>query len=225
MYRACIFDLDGTLANTLYSIAFFSNEALRQQGYPVIQAEDYRKIVGDGADMQIHRMLTAVSGGHSFTEQEAASLKEIYFSLYEKDPVYLVREYPGMQETIEQLKKSGILTAVLSNKPNAWTQAIVSALFPSGSFELCFGQQSGIPRKPSPDGALLIAKKFKLEPKDILYIGDTNTDMKTGKNAGMDTAGALWGFRDRAELEENGAVYLLESPKEILSVVNGKGKS
>lgn len=225
MYRACIFDLDGTLANTLYSIAYFSNEALKQRGYPAIEAEDYRKIVGDGADVQIHRMLTAVSDGRPFTEQEAASLKEIYFSFYEKDPVHLVREYPGMQETIEQLKKSGILTAVLSNKPDAWTQAIVSSLFPTGSFELCFGQKSGIPRKPSPAGALMIAEKWKLEPKDILYIGDTNTDMKTGKSAGMDTAGALWGFRGRAELEENGAVYLLESPKEILSVVNGKGES
>lgn len=225
MYRACIFDLDGTLANTLYSIAFFSNEALKQLGYPPIAAEDYRKIVGDGADMQIHRMLTVVNGGRPFTEQEAAKLKEVYFRLYEKDPVHLVREYPGMRETIEQLKKSDILTAVLSNKPDMWTKSIVSALFPKGSFELCFGQQSGIPRKPSPAGALMIAERLQLEPKDILYIGDTNTDMKTGKSAGMDTAGALWGFRSRAELEENGAVYLLESPKQILAVVHGKEES
>lgn len=211
------------MANTLYSIAFFSNRALRQRGYPEIPEEDYRRIVGDGADMQIRRMLTAVSGGRPFTEEEAAALKQVYSSLYESDPVYLVREYPGMRETLAALKTAGIKTAVLSNKPDPWTQAIVSSLFPSGSFELCFGQRPGLPRKPSPAGALKIAEEFHLEPQEILYIGDTDTDMKTGAGASMDTAGALWGFRDRRELEETGAVYLLKTPAEILPLVNGKG--
>jgi len=224
LYRACIFDLDGTLVNTLYSIAYFSNEALKQLGYPTIEAESYRKIVGDGADMQIHRMLTAVSAGKAFTEQEATKLKEIYFQLYEANPIHLVREYPGMRETLLELKKADIPTAVLSNKPDAWTKAIISTLFPKESFELCFGQRPGIPRKPSPAGALTIADQFQINPKDILYIGDTNTDMQTGKNAGMDTAGVLWGFRDRKELEENGATYLLDAPNRILAVVNHKGK-
>lgn len=223
MYRACIFDLDGTLANTLYSIAYFSNRALKECGYPTIPEEDYRKIVGDGADMQIHRMLAAVTGDRTFTEQEAAALKGIYSALYESDPAHLIREYPGMRKTLAALKAEGVATAVLSNKPDAWTKAIIASLFPKDSFDLCFGQQPGIPRKPSPKGALMIAEKFRLRPKEILYIGDTNTDMKTGNSAGMDTAGALWGFRGRRELEENGAVYLLEAPTEILSLVNGKG--
>ena len=211
------------MANTLYSIASFSNRALRQCGYPEIPEEDYRRIVGDGADMQIRRMLTAVSGGRPFTEEEAAALKRVYSSLYESDPVYLVREYPGMRETLAALKAAGIATAVLSNKPESWTQAIVSSLFPSGSFELCFGQRPGLPRKPSPVGALRITEAFHLRPKEILYVGDTNTDMKTGAGAGMDTAGALWGFRDRRELEESGAVWLLKAPAEILPLINGKG--
>jgi phosphoglycolate phosphatase len=223
LYRACIFDLDGTLANTLYSIAAFSNQALKRCGYPTIPEEDYRRIVGDGADMQIRRMLAAVSGGRPITEQEAAKLKGVYSALYESDPVYLVREYPGMRETLASLKAADIATAVLSNKPDAWTKAIVASLFPKGSFDLCYGQQPGFPRKPSPEGALKIAEKFRLQPKEILYIGDTNTDMKTGGRAGMDTAGALWGFRDRRELEENGAVYLLNAPVEILQVIKGKG--
>lgn len=223
MYHACIFDLDGTLANTLYSIAFFSNQALKKCGYPTIPEEDYRKIVGDGADMQIHRMLTAVSGGRAFTEREAGELKGVYSLLYESDPTHLIREYPGMRETLAKLKTAGTATAVLSNKPDAWTKAIIASLFPEGSFDLCFGQQPGLPRKPSPEGALRIAEKFRLPPKEILYIGDTNTDMKTGSSAGMDTAGALWGFRNRRELEENGAVYLLKTPIEILPVMNGKG--
>lgn len=219
MYRACIFDLDGTLANTLYSIAYFSNQALKECGYQTIPDEDYRKIVGDGADMQIRRMLGIVLGGKPFSEQEAAALKKVYFGYYESDPVHLVREYPGMKETLSELKKASIPTAVLSNKPDSWAKAIISSLFPEGTFRLCFGQRPGIPRKPAPDGALLIAKEFQTEPENILYIGDTNTDMKTGRSAGMDTAGALWGFRGRRELEENGAVYLAESPKDLPTFV------
>lgn len=223
MYLACIFDLDGTLANTLRSIAYFSNEALKKLGYPTIPEEAYRKIVGDGADMQIHRMLSAVSGSRAFTEEDAAALKKTYYSFYESNPTYLVKEYPGIQETLDELKRAHVPAAVLSNKPDAWTQSIVSALFPEGSFRFCLGQTPGIPRKPSPEGALLLAEKLRMAPKDILYIGDTNTDMKTGSSAGMNPAGALWGFRDRKELEENGAVHLLNTPRDILPLIrNGK---
>ncbi|MCI1965288.1 MAG: HAD family hydrolase [Oscillospiraceae bacterium] len=221
MYRACIFDLDGTLANTLDSIAYFSNQALKECGYPVIAEQDYRKIVGDGADMQIRRMLGVVLKGQPFTEQEAAQLKEVYSNLYAGNPVLRLHEYPGMRGTLAELKKAGVAAAVLSNKPDAWAKKIVEFLFPKDTFRFCFGQQSGIPRKPSPQGALLIAEKLGIPPKEILYVGDTNTDMKTGRSAGMDTAGVLWGFRGRKELKENGAVYLLEKPVDILPVING----
>ena len=221
MYSACIFDLDGTLANTLYSIASFSNAALKECGYEPIPPEDYRRIVGDGADMQVRRMLGVARGGGPFTERDVAQLKKIYYGFYGSDPVHLVREYPRMKETVAGLRKGGTRTAVLSNKPDAWTQAIVASLFPAGSFDLCYGQSDRFARKPSPEGALLIASELGLSPREILYIGDTNTDMKTGRGAGMDTAGALWGFRGRKELEENHATYLIESPEEILSLVSG----
>lgn len=221
MYSACIFDLDGTLANTLYSIASFSNAALGRCGYPPIPDEDYRRIVGDGTDVQLHRMLRRVCGDNGFSERDVAALKGIYSALYGSDPVHLVRGYPGMRETVAALRKSGIRTAVLSNKPDAWAKVIVGSLFPPGSFDFCYGQSPLFARKPSPEGALRIAEGFGLSPREILYIGDTNTDMKTGKSAGMDTAGALWGFRDRAELEENHATYVMESPKEIPPLVLG----
>lgn len=211
--------MDGTLANTLYSIVSFSNEALRRCGYGAVPEEDYRKIIGDGADMQVRRMLGIVRGEGAFTEQEAARVREAYGDLYGSDPLHLLENYPGMQETIAALRKAGIRTAVLSNKPDAWTQAIVASLFPSGSFDLCIGQRPGLPRKPSPEGALHIAREFGLFPSSILYIGDTDTDMKTGQNAGMDTAGALWGFRTRRELEENHATYIVETPEELLPLV------
>lgn len=218
MYQACIFDLDGTLANTLYSISAYSNAALKQRGYAAIADEDYRRIVGDGADTQMHRMLDRVCGHGNYTEDDIAALRRVYDRLYAGDPMHLVRDYSGMKETVSALKQAGIRTAVLSNKPDDWAKAIVAALYPAGSFDLCYGQRPSVPRKPSPEGALLIAKELEVSPERCLYIGDTNTDMKTGRAAGMDTAGALWGFRDRRELEENYAVYILESPEKILSL-------
>ena len=219
MYRACIFDLDGTLANTLYSIANFSNRALQACGYPTIDPEEFRTIVGDGADTQMRRMLTHVKG--SFTEEELLHLRTIYNGYYAADPTDRIQPYDGMAETLQELHKKGIQLAVLSNKPHAWTVSIIEKMFGDKLFRCYYGQLEGIPKKPAPDGALHIAKEMGVAPGQCLYIGDTNTDMKTGAAAGMDTAGALWGFRDRRELEANHAVYLLEKPMDLLKIVVG----
>ena len=219
MYLACIFDLDGTLLNTLNSIAYFSNVALKDCGYPAIPAADYKSIVGDGADMQLRRMLNRIAGEGGYTDEEFGRLRRRYTELYAARPTYRTEQYPGMEATLRRLKETGVKTAVLSNKPHAWVTDIISGLFPAGTFDLFFGQREGVPRKPAPDGALMIAKTLGLAPRSVLYIGDTNTDMKTGDAAGMDTAGALWGFRTRRELEENHAVYLLQKPEDIAEVV------
>lgn len=218
MYRACIFDLDGTLANTLESIAYFSNGALARCGYRQIPTADYRHIVGDGADMQMHRMLNAVCGTGNYTEEQVAALRKVYDKLYESDPMHLVVRYEGMQETLDALKKSDIKTAVLSNKPHGLACSIIGSLYRRGSFDLCYGQRPQVPRKPAPDGALLIAGELGFPPRECLYLGDTNTDMKTGAAAGMDTVGVLWGFRDREELVENHACFLAEKPGEIVRI-------
>lgn len=221
LYLACIFDLDGTLVDTLESIAYFSNRALEQCGYPVIPVPDYKTIVGDGADMQVRRMMNRVAGESGWTEAEFQKVRTIYGGLYAADPTHLLKNYAGMPETVKKLKASGIRTAVLSNKPHDWVTAIIAYLFPEGSFDFCQGQTPEIPRKPAPDGALLLAEKLGVTPRQCLYIGDTNTDMKTGAAAGMDTVGAIWGFRTRAELEENGARYLAERPEQVADIVVG----
>ena len=218
MYLACIFDLDGTLANTLESIAYFSNEALKKCGYPVIPVDDYKTIVGDGADMQVRRMLNRVVGENAWSQDDFQKLRTIYGGLYGADPTRLLKNYDGMPQTIRRLKESGVKTAVLSNKPHEWVTAIIADLFPEGSFDACYGQRPGVPRKPSPQGALLIADELQIEPKDFLYIGDTNTDMKTGAAAGMDTVGVLWGFRDEKELKENHAKFIIERPEQIYKI-------
>lgn len=224
MYQACIFDLDGTLANTLNSIAYFSNCALTRRGYAPIEAQKYRRIVGNGADMQMRRMLNTVRGEGNYTEEDVAALRRIYDALYESAPTHLVTDYPGMHETLTALRKRGIRLAVLSNKPHDLACRIIGALFAPGTFDLCYGQRPQVPRKPSPEGALQIARELGIAPGNFLYIGDTNTDMKTGAAAGMDTAGALWGFRDRKELEENHAAYIVEKPEEIEHIIACGGR-
>jgi phosphoglycolate phosphatase len=221
LYRACIFDLDGTLVNTLRSIAYFSNEALRECGYRTIPEETYRMIVGDGADVQVRRMLDRSAGKGDYSEADFQQVRSVYGNLYGGNPTYLAAHYPGMPETIRRLKAAGLKTAVFSNKPDEWAKAIIGSLFPQGSFDCCYGKRPGIPRKPSPEGVQRITRELGVEPNRCLYLGDTNTDMKTGAAAGMDTAGVLWGFRTRRELEDNHAKYILEKPKEILPVAVG----
>jgi phosphoglycolate phosphatase len=221
LYLACIFDLDGTLANTLESIAYFSNRALEECGYPTIPVQDYKTIVGDGADMQVRRMMDSAAGSGAWTEEDFRRVRTVYGDLYASNPTYLLKNYVGMPQTIRRLKDAGLRTAVLSNKPHEWVTAIIAHLFPEGSFDVCLGQTPGIPRKPAPDGALLVADKLGMEPAQCLYVGDTNTDMKTGAAAGMDTAGAVWGFRTREELERNGARYLAEKPERIAEIALG----
>lgn len=219
MYKVCIFDLDGTLANTLSSIAYFSNEALTRCGLQTIPVEDYRTIVGNGVDTQVHRMMDRVCGAGRYTKEELDKLKKIYNQLYEENPTYMLQRYDGMDELLAGLKQAGLKLAVCSNKPDAWAGAVVDCLFSRGTFDICLGQKPGIEKKPSPQGALLIAQRLGVSPKECLYIGDTNTDMMTGSAAGMDTVGVLWGFRTQRELEEAHAKQIVQKPQEIMKLV------
>lgn len=221
LYQACIFDLDGTLANTLNSIAYFANSALTACGYSTIEVEKYRYLVGNGADKLIHRMLAAVTD--SYTEEDVLRLRKTYDTLYESDTMHLVTGYDGMQELLKALKRQNMKLAVLSNKPHNVTEEVIRNLFGNDLFDLCYGQRSQVERKPSPQGALLIAEELGVKPKQCLYIGDTNVDMQTGENAGMDTVGVLWGFRDRDELEQSHAKHIVSHPSEIytIAVCNG----
>lgn len=213
MIRACIFDMDGTVADTLASIAGFANGALRQCGYPEIGIPAYRTLVGNGADTLMRRMLKTVAG--EFTEEEVARLRQVYDRAYEADPMHLVTEYPGMGAVLRTLKEQGVRIAVFSNKPDDMTCKVAALLYP-GLFDAVRGQRPETPLKPAPDGALLLAEQLGVKPEECLYIGDTWVDMQTGKNAGMETVGVLWGFRDREELENAGACHVIAAPEELL---------
>ena len=216
MVRLCIFDLDGTLANTLESIAGFANEALVRCGWKAIEpASEYRFLVGNGADRLIRRMLEHTAGQYS--EEDVSRLRSVYDALYLSDPMKNVTEYPGLLPVLERLKKEGILLAVLSNKPDDAACAVVRGLFPAGLSHVYHGQREGIPRKTAPDGALLIAKELGVAPSDCLYVGDSGVDMDTGRAAGMRTVGVVWGFRGQEELREHGACLIAQKPEDLLT--------
>mgnify|MGYP004472156071 FL=1 len=218
MIKACIFDLDGTLADTLESMAYVANEILECFSLKTLPADNFRYYSGEGADMLIRRCLKD-AGDEDLEYYE--EIRELYRKKFDQDPLYKVVPYEEMPDTIRELKNRGLKLAVCSNKPHIAAQKVVKALY-GEIFDEVLGQQEGIRRKPAPDGPLKLAETFKVAPEECMYVGDTKTDMETGKAAGMLTVGALWGFRDRDELISNGADILAESPKKLLDIYEEK---
>ena len=216
MIKTILFDLDGTLADSLDSIAYCANKALHVLGLGPIEKDAYRYLVGDGAAKLIERALLKCGDTKlKFFDRAFAA----YTDVFEKHCMYRVKPYPGITETLQALKRAGIQTAVLSNKPHERTLRVISDLFGENMFDVVLGQIPVIKRKPSPEGVYAILDMLQAGKEQVLYLGDTDTDMKTGKSAGVFTVGVLWGFRDRAELEENGADAVIEKPEDILKFI------
>lgn len=216
MKKAVIFDLDGTLANTIESLTYCGNRALRKFGLPEFEEADYKYFVGDGAAVLVRRALLKAGDTGLIHFQEVF---EEYTRLFEKDCMYHVRPYEGITELLEELKKRRIRIAVLSNKAHENSISVVETLFGAGCFDRIQGQTDGVPKKPDPAGVYRIREELGFEKEDFLYVGDTCVDMKTGKAAGLFTVGVLWGFRDRRELEENHADAVIEKPAELLELL------
>lgn len=216
MYKAFIFDLDGTLADTIESIAYSANKALENLGLKEVEVEKYKKFAGDGVVELLGRVLKA-AGDEQL--QYFSQMETEYRRIFEKYCMYKVAPYEGMIETLEGLKKSHIKIAVLSNKPHERTIDVVESLFGKGYFDYVQGQSEEIEKKPSPKGALNIAERFGVKTEECVYVGDTDTDMITGNRAGMFTVGVTWGFRDRQELEENQSHLIVNHPKELLELI------
>ena len=207
--RAVIFDLDGTLTNTLQDIAEAMNTALRHLGLPERETDEYRYLVGNGAAVLARR----AAGDRPELAEE---LHRLYQRQYETHSRVHTRPYPGIPELLKTLSEAGIAICVLSNKPHPDTVSVVSYYFPEISFTRVLGQTDRFPVKPDPAGALWIAEELGLRPEEIAYLGDTKVDMECARRAGMHPVGVLWGFRDARELTENGAELLLSAPGELL---------
>jgi len=217
MIKLCIFDLDGTVVNSLESIAYSANNAIKSYGFNPLPIQNYKKYAGDGADELIKRCLIA-SGDKELQFYDSAFKK--YKQLFAQGCTYNIKLYDGIYDMLKELKNQNLKIAILSNKPHNRAIDVIYSLFGDNFFDIIVGQSENIKKKPAPDGALYIANFFDVDPKECLYIGDTNTDMLTGNSANMYTVGVTWGFRSRKELEENKAWKIIDKPKQLLEIVN-----
>ena len=211
-YKGIIFDLDGTLLDTLEDLADAANATLEHFSFPVHPRDSYRYFVGEGLKTLMQRIVP----GSSATDDELNGYMKKFGEIYSQKWNARSAPYHGIPEMIASLSAAGLQLAVLSNKPHGFTEICVETFFPEKPFVYVYGQREGIPKKPDPAGAFELAEKMGLGVEEILYVGDTSTDMKTGNSAGMKTIGVEWGFRERAELEENNAWRIVSTPAEVV---------
>ena len=193
-YDLVIFDLDGTVLNTLDDLTDAVNYAMDKHGFPVHTTEDVRRFIGNGVARAIR--LALPEGVSDETHAAALADFKVWYSAHVNDRT---RPYPGIPELLQALRDAGVKTAVNSNKMDTATQALCAAHFP-GLLDCVLGEKADIPKKPAPDGALMLIQKLGARPERTLYVGDGDTDVLTAQNAGIDGAWVSWGFRKEEEL-------------------------
>ena len=213
MFKYVFFDLDGTLLNTLDDLANAGNYALERLGLPTYPAERYKYFVGNGIPKLIERILPP--GSAEELRKKAHSLFSEYYGAHSEDNT---RPYAGIPELLDELHRNGIVTAVITNKDNIYAGELIHRYF-GGLIKAVYGSVPGIPHKPNPTIVDKAIEELGAVREEILYAGDSGVDMQTAKNAGLVSAGVLWGFRKEDELRENGAVYICPEPRRILDIV------
>lgn len=217
--RACLFDLDGTLLDTLPSIRHFLNASLTAAGIAPLTVEQTRRFVGDGARRLVERALLAGDAPLSLLPEVLPR----YNATYDASFSYLTAPYPGIPEALAALSRAGLSVAVLSNKPDPTTRQLVQHFF-ADSVQVAYGAREGIALKPDPAAPLALCEELGVRPDEVAYFGDTAVDIHTGHAFGAAlTVGVLWGFREREELCEAGADRLLISPSQIVPLILGDG--
>jgi len=212
-FHAALLDLDGTLADTLEDLANATNHALAALGCPTHPADNYRLLVGDGARTLCSRALPV---NRQELVDETLRLMREHYEAHRYDRTRL---YDGIADLVTSLRERKVRLAVLSNKPDRFTCEMVDRYFAPATFDVVRGQRANVPLKPDPSAALQIAQELDIPPSRWLYLGDTNTDMRTARAAGMFAVGVLWGFRDREELMATGAQTLVSTPGDVLNLL------
>jgi phosphoglycolate phosphatase len=214
-YKALIFDLDGTLLDSLEDVGNAMNRVLASRGFPTHELEAYRYFIGDGTLMLITRALPDRNRNNETIRTCIEAFREDYGRTWKVK----TKPYDGVAEMLDALVARGVKMAVLSNKADDFTRLSVRELLSHWTFDVVLGQRKGIPPKPDPTSALEVSHLLNVAPRDFLYLGDSAVDMKTAIASGMFGVGALWGFRSAAELRENGARILIQHPAEILDLL------
>ena len=210
--RLVIFDLDGTLLDTIGDLSAACNHLLSQRGYPTHTDDQYRMMVGNGIDRLIERSLPP----DVRSPETVQVLRPEFIDYYRAHIDQHTQPYAGIPELLEKLEVGGVKLAVASNKYHNGTVALVERFFPQRHFAAVLGQREGVPVKPDPAAVNEILALTGIRPADVLYVGDSGVDMQTARNAGIESAGVLWGFRHRAELVEAGARHIAASPADII---------
>ena len=211
MKKLIIFDLDGTLLNTIADLAQSTNHALAALGYPTHKEEEYNFMVGNGINKLFER---ALPEGEK-TEENVLRVRKEFVPYYDQHNADKSRPYPGVTELLETLQTAGMQLAVASNKYQAATEKLIAHYFPNIKFTAVFGQREGIPVKPDPIIVKEILQIAKVQEEETLYVGDSGVDMQTAINAGVTSCGVTWGFRPRTELESFHPDHIVDNAEEI----------
>ncbi len=214
-YKAVLFDLDGTLLDTIEDIGDATNRILEQNGFPVHSMDTYSRFVGDGARNLIIRVLPEDKRVDTIIHP----CLDAFLEDYGRNWNVKTAPYDGIPELLDTLTAHKLKMAVLSNKPHEHTKQCMEGFLSDWNFEVVFGQRDGVPRKPDPAGALEIAEQLNIPPSEFLYLGDTEIDLKTSIAAGMFPVGVLWGFRSAEELRGNGAKTLIKRPLDVMNLL------
>jgi phosphoglycolate phosphatase len=211
-FEAAIWDLDGTLIDSLEDIGNSMNRVLQQEKLPPHGMDAYRVFIGDGIETLVYRSVPETHRGEETLSRLIAAMRQTYL----RHMMDKTGPYPGIPEVLHELTARGLKQAVLSNKPDLPTQRIIADCLSNHVFQLVTGALPDVPKKPDPTAALAIAEKLSTPPGAVLYFGDTPTDMKTAVSAGMFPIGVLWGFRGAMELLDAGAKILVKTPGDLL---------
>lgn len=221
MIKLCIFDLDGTVLDTIHTISHYGNYALARHGIAPIEAEEYKYLVGTGMVNLIKKMLNF---RECYSEDLFERVLHDYDEAYNADVSYKTKIFDGLLQVLDEFKAMGLKLAIVSNKPDYPTRLVINKLYGDGYFEYVTGKRDGVPLKPDPTVVFDVMKRFEVSADECVYVGDTATDMHTGKNAGIYTVGVLWGFRGEDELRESGADAIVSTPDELYSAVTARAK-
>jgi phosphoglycolate phosphatase len=214
-FKGVIFDLDGTLVDTLGDIGASMNRALKARGFPERGVEEYREKVGWG----IVRLAWLSLPEDKRDEKTAEALAAEGARYYAEVPLALSKPYPGINEVIAELKRRKIKTAVLTNKPDPVAQLVIAGLFPSGSFDMVLGEREGLKRKPDPSSSWEILLGLGLTPRDTIFVGDSEIDMETALAADCHALAVSWGYRSKELLLKAGAQRVIDKPEELLAII------
>jgi phosphoglycolate phosphatase len=214
-YRAVVFDLDGTLLDTLEDLADSMNQVLVSIGLPAHPVEAYKGFVGDGVEMLVRRAMAPRRLKDAQLDQVVAEMKQVYGE--RGDPK--TQPYPGIPQLLDRLVERGLTLAVLSNKPHDAVLRLADQHLGRWPFSRIWGARPGVPKKPDPTSALQLGALLEIPAERWLYLGDTGIDMRTACAAGMTAVGVLWGFRDAYELRASGALHLIEAPLDLIRLL------